>query len=295
MVTIGRPIANTQIYLLDPQLQAVPVGVPGELYIGGDGLARGYLNRRESTSERFIPHPFSNEPGARLYKTGDLARYRVDGSIEHLGRLDFQVKLRGYRIELGEIEAVLSQHPAVQQAVVVDRKDVLGDKRLVAYIVQNFQDHDPGELKSGMAERISQWQKAWDEAYSQPASTPDPTFNFNGYRSSYTHQLFAQEEIREWVDAAVERILALHPQQALEIGCGTGLLLFRIAPHCRSYCGTYISQVALQNLREVLVQQGLTNVALQQRAADDFAGWDAGIFDMVILNSVVQYFPDIDY
>ena len=135
VISIGRPIANTQVYLLDSQLQPVPVGVPGELYIGGDGLARGYLNRPELTAERFIPHPFSNEPAARLYKTGDLARYRPDGTIEHLGRLDFQIKLRGFRIELGEIEAVLAEHPAVRQALVIAQEDVLGDKRLVAYVV----------------------------------------------------------------------------------------------------------------------------------------------------------------
>ncbi len=134
-IPIGRPIANIQVYLLDAQLQPVPIGVPGEIYIGGAGLARGYLHRPELTAEKFLPHPFSQQPGSRLYKTGDLARYLPDGNIVYLGRSDRQVKIRGYRIEVQEIEATLAQHPSVRQAAVAVRDEKANDKRLVAYVV----------------------------------------------------------------------------------------------------------------------------------------------------------------
>ncbi len=135
VVPIGRPIANVCVYLLDRNLQPVPVGVPGELHIGGVALARGYLNRPELTAAKFIPDPISKKPLARLYKTGDLARYRADGSIEYVGRIDDQVKIRGFRIELGEIELVLRDHPAVRDARVIVREYAPGDRRLVAYVV----------------------------------------------------------------------------------------------------------------------------------------------------------------
>ncbi|NBD32275.1 MAG: amino acid adenylation domain-containing protein [Cyanobacteria bacterium] len=153
-ISIGKPLANTQFYILDSELQPVPIGVPGELYIGGDGLSRGYLNRPELTETKFIPHPFKGEQGVKIYKTGDLARYLPNGEVICLGRSDNQVKLRGFRIELGEIEAVLSQNPAVGQSVVITREDSPGDKRLVAYVVPQQEPPHSSELRSFVQERL---------------------------------------------------------------------------------------------------------------------------------------------
>src|SRR5581483_1948220 len=157
-LVVGKPLANTQIYILDPQLQPVPIGVPGEIHIAGEGVSCGYLNRPELTAEKFIADPFSSKPGARMYKTGDLGRYLMDGRIEIAGRIDNQVKVRGYRIELGEVETVRGQHPAVQECVVVAREEVAGDKRLVGYVVAAAgQSVNAAELRGWVKERLPEY------------------------------------------------------------------------------------------------------------------------------------------
>ncbi|OKH46951.1 non-ribosomal peptide synthetase [Calothrix sp. HK-06] len=155
---IGKPIANTEIYILDENLQLVPAGEAGELHIGGIGLARGYLNRPDLTKEKFISNPYSQQPEARLYKTGDLVRYGSDGNLEFLGRIDHQVKIRGFRIELGEIEAILQQHPALQQSLVMAREDNSGNKRLVAYVVANpLNITNPSELRRYLLDKLPEY------------------------------------------------------------------------------------------------------------------------------------------
>ncbi|MEG4197139.1 amino acid adenylation domain-containing protein [Microcoleus sp. Pol12A5] len=373
--TIGRPIANTQIYILDKYLQPVPMGVVGELYIGGNGLARGYLNRPDLTAQSFIPNPFKPNSGTilpdlfrnrqdacstrdefycgtgilpildnnahptlcgtgilpvldnnahptlcgtgilpvldngatsefkpnsgeRIYKTGDLVRYRADRSLEFLGRIDEQVKIRGFRIELGEIETLLTQHPAVQQTVAIASEDGQGDKRLVAYIALNAEYSVASEKNQIMQlqdEQVLQWQMLYNETYNQPAVESDPTFNIVGWNSSYTDRPIPAEQIRDWAKNQAAQILALQPSRVLEIGCGTGLLLFQIASRCTQYCGTDFSPISLNYIQQHLANQELANVTLLQKMATDFEGVETAAFDAVILNSVVQYFPTIDY
>jgi amino acid adenylation domain-containing protein/non-ribosomal peptide synthase protein (TIGR01720 family) len=297
--SIGSPIANTQIYILDQNEQPTSIGIPGELHIGGAGLARGYLNRPDYSSEKFIPNPFSDEPGSRLYKTGDLARYLPDGNIEYLSRLDNQVKIRGFRIELSEIEAVLLQHPLVLEAVLTCAEAQPNDQRLVAYLVSDLDTElkvldDTTQVSN--VEQLSQWEHVWEENYSQSTKVQEPTFNIAGWQSSYTGLAIPEEEMREWVDATVNLILSLQPNRVLEIGCGTGLLLSRIAPHCTQYWGTDFSPAVLQQVEQLKQKvDNLNHVALFNRKADDFNHIEQDSFDTIILNSVIQYFPNVTY
>jgi amino acid adenylation domain-containing protein len=156
-VSIGKPIANSTLYILGPDMQPVPVGVPGEVYVGGDGVGQGYWNRPELTAEKFVPDPFSETVGARLYRTGDLGKFDRDGNLEFLGRIDDQVKLRGFRMELGEIESLLARHPGVANGVVILREDRPGDKRLVAYVIARGNAPSAGELKSHLKARLPEY------------------------------------------------------------------------------------------------------------------------------------------
>lgn len=293
---IGRPIANVFIHLLGNDYQPVAIDAIGEIFIAGSGVGRGYWKKPELTAERFLPG-VADEKGvaATMYRTGDLGRWRSDGTIEYVGRNDNQVKIRGHRVELGEIEANFLMSPGIKEAVVVVREDAPGESTLVGYVVA-----DTTHLKqqwrqtSDVAEPelVIQWKQIHDETY----SNADPCPSFIGWNSSFDGLPIPNEQMMDWLDGTLYRIRSLAPRRVLEIGCGTGLLLEQLAPGCDVYRGIDFSREAIERLRAWrATRPDLQHVELEQCSALEFEATLPATYDTVIINSVIQYFPDISY
>jgi amino acid adenylation domain-containing protein len=294
---IGEPIADLAVHLLDERLEPVPDGIPGEICVTGPGLADGYWNRPDLTADRFVANPFPSHPGQRLYRSGDLGRRRQDG-IDYLRRMDTQVKIRGHRIETAEIAAHLREHPAVCDAVVTVREGPTGDRRLCAYVVPEAVGQAGSTDPQLDSEQLADWQSVFDEQLRrEPDRAGDPRFRLTGWISSYDRRPIPAEQMRAWLDGTVEQILALRPERLLEVGCGAGNLLFRLAPVCMAYHGVDFSASSLAHARrEVEAASGaFGHVTLEQRAANELYGLPPASFDTVVINSVAQYFPSIEY
>jgi pristinamycin I synthase 3 and 4 len=285
-VSIGSALPGYVLYVLDEHLQPTPTGDVGELFIAGSGLADAYWGRPGQTAEHFIANP-DGRAGERMYRTGDMVRARPDGTLLFVGRSDHQVKVRGFRIELGEIETVLRAHPAVRDAVATVRGS---HQQLLAYVVR-----DGTEKDSGRSSHIERWQQVWDSTYRQPAVGSDD-FNTVGWTSSFTGLPLPLEEMREWSQNIIRLLEPFAPRSVLDVGCGTGLLLPGFAAMCESYIGLDVSAEALRQIqRQMAARKDWAHVQLRQGAADDLAFLDDDSVDLVVLNSVVQYFPNVSY
>ncbi|BET96657.1 amino acid adenylation domain-containing protein [Xenorhabdus taiwanensis] len=302
-ITIGKPLPNVVIRILDPEGNLAPIGVIGELHIGGVQLARGYRNALELTAKQFIRDPFSTNPTDWLYRTGDLVRWTPDGQLEFIGRMDSQVKIRSHRIELGEIETVLSGHEALSHAAVIayGQDEV---KKLIAYVCPStaWLGKKATEFNAGSVEN---WTEIFDEQYRQPmtddfknkiiSDVAASDNDFGGWMNSYTEQPIALEQMKEWLSGIMHRIEALHPHRLLEIGCGTGLLLYRYAEQCESVVASDISSEVLNRHQHVLQQRGWSHVQLRKGDALNLGTLNTDEFDTVVINSVIQYFPNVQY
>ncbi len=304
-VPIGVPLPNLRLYVLDRAQRLVPFGITGEICVSGIGVGAGYWQDAARTGEAFVTNPYAEGPlDTVLYRTGDRGRWLADGTLECLGRLDEQVKVRGFRIELGEIEGVLTAHPAVAMSAVAVTGDAPEEKRLTAYVVADAAAAQvQQQVESLEGEQIGLWRRLHEDSYTDTLLRQnDPTFNVIGWDSNYTNEPLPEADLREYVAHTVERILELQPRRVLEIGCGTGLIMFPLLPRTEAYCGTDLSQVAIRQLVDLQRNPdlrrrvpGLDRAQLLQARADELTGVAVEAFDTAILPSVVQYFPNVDY
>ena len=302
IVPIGKPIDNTSFYVLDTYLNPVPVGTIGELYVGGDGLAQGYLNLPELTAEKFIINPFTTKKAIKqrrnkkLYKTGDLVKWLSDGNLEYIGRNDFQVKIRGYRIELGEIENILLSYGGIKQSVVLakeraNQRNLVDNKYLIGYYVKDV-EADTKNTKNF----VDIWKSIYQTEYTA-LDINNFKYSIKGWNSSYTDEPIVKEDMLEFVDTTVERIKGYNPRVVLEIGSGSGLMLFNLIDGCNYYYATDFSQNVLKYTEDIVNKAGYKDRVLCLACAADQVpyGEITKVYDTVIINSVIQYFPNLDY
>lgn len=286
VIPIGRPIANTVLRVADANGMRVPVGVSGELWIGGHGVATGYLGRPELTAERFV-----ELDGETFYRTGDRVRWRSDGELEFLGRVDRQVKILGHRIEPDEIESVLSRHPQVD-AVAVKALQGANGPELVAYV-------SPAESASDVEVQqahVQRWGDAWNSAYVE-SGVEEGGSDFAGWLSSYTGEPIPETEMTEWLDWTVRRIRCFGADSIADVGVGVGLILRSFAELVSEYHGMDLSSAALRSAARCL-GSGRTlppGVRLVESGPEYLASLDPDSLDLVVINSVAQYFPSLGY
>ena len=286
-IPIGRPLPHAEVEITDASGQPIPSGEIGEVCILGAGLGRGYIGDRALTAEKFVALP-----SGRAYRTGDRGRLEPDGQLSFHGRIDHQIKLNSFRIEPAEVETVLRSHPAVRDAVVAAKTIGDGEPKLVAYVV-------PSEFDANWSRRTrlaAHWRAIWTQAYEERrVRSNDPTFNTAGLISSFSGVPIPEAELREWRDEAVARIASLNPERILDLGCGSGLMLFPLAPLCRRYVGVDFSPVAIADLRREARARNLGHVELLEQSVDEADGIEDAGFDLVVLNTVIQYFPDVAF
>jgi len=293
VITIGRPIANTQVYLLDQYFKPVRKGGTGEIYIAGDGLARDYLNKPELTASVFVKNPFSDQADKRMYRTGDLGKYIPHGDIQCLGRIDNQVKIRGHRIELGAIEESLFSLNSIKEAVVIAREDRPGDQKLVAYIVLEHIVENSNSLT---------WQERWEDLYTRGIQSESELNLMEQQLDIAVAQELSgrkdiREEVEEWLKQTVDRLKALNAKEVIELGCGAGQLAFELAPFAENFIATDYSETAIKKLNEKIKAepQRWKNMRAMAAPADDLSFVKEHSLDLVIINAAVQYFPDAAY